>query len=117
MQRVWLAILDYKCIISTNESKVDVARGLYHSINADLVIDSNGMPLGNGHVIVQIAESLLKEDVPSQWMFSMRAWYICRVFLNGASLYDHDQQHIYNTAVQALNCQPRRGIWKYGLEH
>jgi hypothetical protein len=67
-----------------------VAREICHSVSADLVIDNDGMPLDNDRVAVQIAESLLKEDVPSKWMFSMRAWHICRVFLNGASLYDYE---------------------------
>jgi hypothetical protein len=78
---------------------VDVARGICHSVSAKLVIDSDGMPLGNDCVAIQIAESLLEEDVPSEWMFSMRAWHIRRVFLNGASLYDHDRRHIYNATV------------------
>jgi hypothetical protein len=46
----------------------------------------------------------------------MRAWHIRRVFLNGASLYDHDQRHIYKAAIQALNRQPRRGIRQYNSE-
>jgi hypothetical protein len=90
---------------------VDAARGICHSVKAELVVDSDGMPLGNDRVAVQIAESLLEEGVPSEWIFSMRAWHIRRVFLNGMSLYDHDQQHIYKAAIQALNHQPRRGIW------
>jgi hypothetical protein len=74
----------------TNESGMDVARGICHSVKADLVIDNDGMPLDNDCVAVQIAKSLVEDEVPSEWMFSMRAWHICRVFLNGASLYDHD---------------------------
>ena len=94
----------------TNESGVDVAQGIYHSINPDLVIDSDDMPLGNDRVVVQIAESLVEDKVPSKWMFSMRAWHICRVILNRTNFYNHDQQHIYNVAVQALNRQLRRGV-------
>jgi hypothetical protein len=71
------------------------------------------MPLGNDCIAVQIAESLVEDEVLSEWMFSMRAWHIRRVFLNGASLYDHDQRHIYNAAVQALNRRPRRGVRQY----
>ena len=89
----------------TNESGMDVARGICHNINPDLVIDNDGMPLGNDRVAVQIAKSLVEDEVPSEWMFSMKAWHIRRVFLNGASLYDHDQRHIYNAAVQVLNRQ------------
>jgi hypothetical protein len=76
-----------------------VAKDICHSVSAELVIDSDGLPLGNDRVAVQIAESLLEEEVPSEWMFSMRAWHIRRVFLNSISLYDHDQRHIYNAAV------------------
>ena len=82
---------------------MDVACGICHNINAELVVDNDGMPLDNDRFAVQIAESLLEEDVPSKWMFSMRAWHIRRVFLNGASLYDHDHRNIYKAAVQALN--------------
>jgi hypothetical protein len=70
---------------------MDVARGICHSIKAKLVVDSNGMPLDKDRIVVQIAESLLEEDVLSEWMFSMKAWHIHRMFLNGASLYGHNQ--------------------------
>jgi hypothetical protein len=99
-----------KCVTLTNESGVDVAWGICHSVKADLVIDNDGMPLSNDHVAVQIAESLLEDEIPSEWMFSMRAWHIRRVFLNGTNLYDHDQRHIYNAEVQALNRRLRRGV-------
>jgi hypothetical protein len=105
-----------KSVTLTNESRVDVACGICHSVKAELGVDSDGMPLGNDRIAVQIAKSLLEEDVPSKWMFSMRAWHIHRVFLNGVSLYDHDQRHIYKAAIQALNRQPRRDIWQYNLE-
>jgi hypothetical protein len=36
-----------KYVTLKNESGVDVARGICHCVNADLVIDSDGMPLGN----------------------------------------------------------------------
>jgi hypothetical protein len=43
----------------------------------------------------------------------MRARHIRRVFLNEASLYDHDQQHIYIAVVQAFNRRPQRGVRQY----
>jgi hypothetical protein len=79
-----------KCVTLTNESGVDVARDICHSVKAYPIIDSDGMPLGNDRVAVQIVESLVDDEVPSEWMFSMRAWHIRRVLLNEASLYDHD---------------------------
>ena len=42
---------------------MDVARGIYHSVNVDLIIDSDGMPLDNDRVAVQIAESLVEDEV------------------------------------------------------
>ena len=92
-----------KCV---NESGMDVARDIYYNVKVDLAIDSNSMPLGNDRVAIPIAESLVEDEVPSEWMFSMRVWYIRRVFLNGTSLYNHNQRYIHNTVVQALNCQP-----------
>ena len=88
-----------KCVTLTNDSSVDVAWDIYHRINADLVIDSNGMPLDNDRIAVQIAESLVEDKVLSEWIFSMRVWHIRRMFINGASLYDHDQRHIYKVVV------------------
>ena len=41
-----------KCVTLTNESGVDVARGICHSVNKDLVIDNDGMLLGNDCVAV-----------------------------------------------------------------
>ena len=106
-----------KSVMLLNESGVDVARGICHSVKAELVVDNDGMPLDNDHIAVQITKLLLEEDVASKWMFSMRAWHIRRMFLNGASLYDHDQRHICKAAIQALNHQLRRGTRQYNLEH
>ena len=80
-----------KVVTLTNEPRMDVACGICHNVKAKLVVDRDSMPLGNDNVAFQIAESLLEEDVPSKWMFSMRVWHIRRIFLNGTSLYDHDQ--------------------------
>jgi hypothetical protein len=91
-----------KCITLTNESGVDVARGICHNVSAELVIDSNDLPLGNDRVAIQIAESLLEEEVPSELMFSMRAWHIPRVFLNSASLYDHGAFSGYGYSKNAV---------------
>ena len=58
-----------KAVTLTNESGEDVACGICHSVKAKLVVDNDGMPLDNDNVAVQIAESLLEEDVLSEWMF------------------------------------------------
>ena len=105
-----------KAMMLTNESGVGVSCGICHNVKAELVVDSDGMPLGNDRVVVQIEDSLLEEDVSSEWMFPMRAWHIHRMFLNGASLYDHDQRYIYKATIHALNRQLRRDIQQYNLE-
>ena len=53
-----------KYMTLTNESGVDVAWSICHSVNANLVIDSNGMPLGNDRVVVHLAKSLVGDKVP-----------------------------------------------------
>jgi hypothetical protein len=41
-----------KCVVLANESGLDVGRDICHSVNADLVIDSDGMLLGNDRVAI-----------------------------------------------------------------
>ena len=90
-----------------------VGRGICHNVSLDLVIDSDNQPLGDDRVAVQIAESLSEHDVPSDWMFQMRAWHIKHVFLNGASLYDHEQMNLFNLASQAARQCSRVGASSY----
>jgi hypothetical protein len=102
-----------RCVTLRNEGGQDVAHGVCQNVDPELVIDMDGKPLGDDRVAVQIAESLCEEDVPSVWMWSMHSWDIKRVFLNGVSLYDHDQTHIYNTAMNASNQRVRKGVRSY----
>ena len=81
------------------------------------MVDTNGRPIGDDHVAVQIAETLKEEEVPSRWMWSMHSWPIKRVFLNGASLYDHDQTDMYRRAMNAQNQKPRKGSRSYKTTH
>jgi hypothetical protein len=83
-----------KSVTLTNDAMLDVTKEICHSVNVDLVVDSDGQSLGDECVAIQIVEALCEEDIPSDWMFSMRAWHITRVFLNGASLFDHEQRFI-----------------------
>jgi len=59
-----------------NDKGEDVARGICHSVDSNLVIDIDGMPLGDHRVAIQIAESLTETEIPSDWMWSMRSWPI-----------------------------------------
>ena len=102
-----------RVVILTNEAGEDVARAICRSVDASVVVDTNGRPIGDDHVVVQIAETLKEEEVPSGWMWSMHSWPIGRVFLNGVSLYDHDQTDMYRRAMNAHNEKPQKGIRSY----
>ena len=43
----------------------------------------------------------------------MRSWHIKRVFLNGASLYDHEQVNLFNLTSQAARRHSRMGARPY----
>ena len=102
-----------KCVTLRNDTRDDVARGICHSVDPNDIIDADGQPLGDDRMTIQIAQSLCKEEVSSVWMWSMCAWHIKLVFLNGVSLYDHDQTHIYNTAMNAIGRRVRVGVCSY----
>jgi hypothetical protein len=65
-----------KSLTLTNEAGDEVAKGIYYSVNADLVIDSDGRPFGDDRSAIQIVESLCEGVVSLEWMFFMRAWHI-----------------------------------------
>ena len=94
-----------KCVALQNDAGVVVGEGICHNVDSTLIIDSDNQPLRNDHVAVQIAESLSKHDISSNWVFQLRAWHISHVFLNGASLYNHEQMHLFNVSSGALRPQ------------
>ena len=98
-----------RVVILTNEAGEDNAKAICRSVDASVVVDTNGRPIGDNHVAVQIAETLKKEEVPSGWMWSMHSWPIKRVLLNGASLHDHDQTDMYRKS-KCLQNHVVRGI-------
>ena len=90
-----------------------VGKGICYNVSSDLTIDSDNQPLGDDRVAVQIAESLSKHDVPFDWMFQMRSWHIKHVFLNGASLHNHEQVNLFNLTSQAARRHSRVGARPY----
>ena len=92
---------------------MEVAKGICHSVDANLVIDMDGKPLDNNRVAIHVAESLCEAKVPSLWMWSMRFWPISRVYLNRASLYDHDQIAIFEAAINASKRRVTPGVRTY----
>ena len=62
-----------RVVILTNEAGEDVARAICRSVDASVVVDTNGRPIGDNHVAVQIAKTLKEKEVPSGWMWSMHS--------------------------------------------
>ena len=98
-----------KCVALQNDAGVVVGKGICHNVDSSLIIDSDNQPLGDDRIAVQIAESLSERDVPSYWVSQLGAWHISRIFLNGASLYDHDQMHLFRVSLGASRRRSRVG--------
>ena len=102
-----------KCVALQNDAGVVVGKGICHNVDSSLIIDSDNQPLGDDRVVVQIAESLSERDIPSDWVFQLKTWHISRVFLNGASLYDHEQMHLFKVSSEASRRRSRVGARPY----
>ena len=90
-----------------------LAKGICHKVDSALIIDSDNQPLGDGRVAIQIAESLSEHDVSSDSVFQLRSWHISRVFLNGASLHDHEQMQLFNVSSGASRWRSQVGACPY----
>ena len=102
-----------KCVALQNDAGDVVGKGICHNVDSALIIDSANQPLGDDCVAVQIAESLLEHDIPSDWMFQLRAWHISHIFLNGPSLYDQEQMHLFRVSSGASRRRSRVGARPY----
>ena len=91
------------CVSLKNEVSVVVCEGIFHKVCSDLIINSDNQPLGDDLVAIQIAESLSEHNISSKWLFQLRSWHISCIFLNGASLYDHEQMNLFNLTLVALH--------------
>ena len=110
LRRSWMT----KCVTLKNEAGENVSKGVFHNLNSDLIIDSDNQPLGDDRVVVLIAESFSEHDVPSDSLFQLRSWHIINhIFLNGASLYDHEQMNLFNLASTASRWRSHVGARAY----
>jgi len=64
-------------------------------VNSNLVLGCQGT-LGDSLVAVQISKSLDIVHVFEDWKYSLRTWPIGQVYLDGASLHDHELRANYN---------------------
>lgn len=97
-RRLW----NTKCVTLYNEDGLHVGDGTCHSVSSDLVLDANS-PLGDSHVVVHIVRSHSEADIPRDWTYSLRAWPIRLVHINGASLHDHEVRDNYNRRQASLS--------------
>ena len=102
-----------KCVALKNDARMVVGKGICHNVSSNFIIDSDNQPLGDDCVVVQIAESLSKHDIPFDWLFQLRSWHIRHVFLNGASFYDHEQMNLFNPASTTSHWRSRVGAHPY----
>ena len=72
------------------------AKRICHTLNADFIIVNDNQSLGNNYLAVQITNSSLEYDTPSDWLFQLQSWHIYCVFLNGANLHNHEQMNLFN---------------------
>ena len=78
-----------------NSDGLLVGEGICYSVDSSLVQGCSG-PLGDSRIAVQICKSFYPVDIPDDWRYSLRPWPIECVFLNGASLRDHEIRYEYN---------------------
>ena len=69
-----------KRVALQNDADIIVGKGICHNVDSALIIDSNNQPLGDDRVAIQIVESLSEYDVPSNWVFQLKAWHTSRIF-------------------------------------
>ena len=62
-----------KCVALQNDVGVVVGKGTCHNVDSDLIIDSDNHPLKDDRIAIQIAEALSEHNLPSDWLFQMRA--------------------------------------------
>ena len=90
-RRLWMT----KLVQLHNSDGLVVGEGICYSVDSNLVEGCNGA-LGDSLVSVQICKSFYPVDIPEDWRYSLRAWPITQVFLNGASLHNHEVCYEYN---------------------
>ena len=65
-----------KRVILRISSGADVGIGLCQSVDSGFVPETGGRPLGDDHVAILIAQTLDEDEIPLNWMFTLRAWPI-----------------------------------------
>lgn len=102
-----------KRVTLLTETDSDLAKSVCQLVDSHLVSETRKRPLGSEYVRVSIAQFLEEVEIVVGWIYSIFAWPITRVLLNGASLYNQDQCAIFSAAVNALGWPARNGVRQY----
>ena len=78
-----------------NGSGVRIAEGLLRNPRSSAILGSSG-PLGDSQVVVQVSTTFVPVEAPDEWRYSFKPWPIQQVFLDGVSLFHHNQRDIFN---------------------
>jgi len=62
-----------KYVTLTNNSKENVAKRTYHTIDVNLIIDMDGKSITNNPITIQIAKSLCKVELLCTYMWSLHS--------------------------------------------
>ena len=54
-------------------------------------------PLCNSQVFVQVSRRFVEEKALDEWRYLFKSWPIQQVFLDGVSLFYHNERNVYNT--------------------
>ena len=100
-QRLW----NTKCITLYNEERKLVGKGTCHSVNLDLVLDTNGH-LGDSQVAVHICRIDSENDISKDNVYALVVWPTKLVHCHGVSLHDHEARDNFNRMQAALTNMP-----------
>ena len=89
--RLWVG----KTVSLHNGSGVRIAEGLVRNLRSNAIVGSAG-PLGDSQVFVQVSHTFVEEEAPDEWRYSFKSWPIQQVFLEGVSLFHHNERNAYN---------------------
>ena len=89
--RLWVG----KTVLLHNGSGVCIAEGLVRNLRSNAIVGSAG-PLGDSQVFVQVSRTFVEEEAPDEWRYSFKSWLIQQIFLEGVSLFHHNERNIYN---------------------
>ena len=84
-----------KTISLHNGSGVCIAEGLVRNLQSNAIVGSAG-PLGDSQVFVQVSRTFVEEEAPDEWRYPFKSWPIQQVFLEGVSLFHHNERNAYN---------------------